>query len=375
MDEFRHLLVKLIEDGAGLRHLALVAAEAMGPLGHYERTLEDILGSTRLTYDQVRAEVSELEQSINHLEPLIDQLRRGFGDRLKGDIERIVSLFGARHGLSRFLHDELDSYINSANLTSPRTIAGLELRKTRLTREWIGREGGPREVWERELLKLNEELDLRIRDALSYSYTGSAYAQSQKLDLDSFKISPRSARTQAQQDDLAVKATSIMGTVFGVAGAAVTGVATTGLAGSAATVAGVSISTALGLALAPVGLGMAAAGIYAWSRHRRQRRSSLDMMRREEVNALDEDALEAAKWFTVATLAIGDDLVERAAERIAVHVAELRAMVLRRKDTLNAPEERQRKDHIEALSAMCKEAASLSGSLRHHAAAVPDIVH
>jgi hypothetical protein len=368
MDEFRRSLGGVIQDGAGLRHLAIVAAEAQVCLGRYERPLQDILGATRLTYDQVRVEISELERSIAHLGPLADQLRRDFGERLRTDIERIVSPFGTRHGFGRFLHDELDDYINSANLMSPRAIAALELRKTRLMREWIGRKGGPREVWEQELLKLDGELDLRIREALSYSYTGSKVADSQKLDLESFKISSRGARTLAQQDDLAVKATSIMGTVFGVAGAAVTGVATTGLAGSAATVAGVTITTALGLALAPVGIGMAAAGVYAWSRHRRQRKSSLDMMRREEIDALEQDALEAAKWFTVTTLAIGDDLVEHAAERIAVHVAELRAMVLRRRDTLNAPEGRQRKEHIEVLSQMREQGASLSAILGRHIA-------
>jgi hypothetical protein len=116
----------------------------------------------------VRVEISELERSIAHLGPLADQLRRDFGERLRTDIERIVSPFGTRHGFGRFLHDELDDYINSANLMSPRAIAALELRKTRLMREWIGRKGGPREVWEQELLKLDGELDLRIREALSY---------------------------------------------------------------------------------------------------------------------------------------------------------------------------------------------------------------
>jgi hypothetical protein len=168
MDEFRRSLGGAIQDGAGLRHLAIVAAEAQVCLGRYERPLQDILGATRLTYDQVRVEISELERSIAHLGPLADQLRRDFGERLRTDIERIVSPFGTRHGFGRFLHDELDDYINSANLMSPRAIAALELRKTRLMREWIGRKGGPREVWEQELLKLDGELDLRIREALSY---------------------------------------------------------------------------------------------------------------------------------------------------------------------------------------------------------------
>jgi hypothetical protein len=115
---------------------------------------------------------------------------------------------------------------------------------------------------------------------------------------------------------------------------------------------------------------MAAAGLYAWRRHRQQRKTSLEVMRREEIEALNDDALEAGKWFTVSTLAIGDDLIERAAEAISRHSDELRAMVLRRTERLNAPESQQRREHIESLSAMAERATALNEELRRHVIAL-----
>jgi hypothetical protein len=373
MDELRRMLQAVIEEGAGLRHLAAVAAEASMVVGRYERPLRDMFASARMPYAQLQEEISELERNIAYLQPLVTQLRHEFGEQLKSDIERIVSSF-ARRGLDNYLQDELTDYINSANLLSPREVGQLEIRKTRFTREWIARDGGPLEAWEKVLELLDEQLDLRVSEALSRSYSKNESATYEQLDLELLKIS-RHVRTKAQQDDLAAKATSIMAAVFPMAGAVVAGAgAATAVGGSAAggavTLAGITASTALGVALAPVGIGMAAAGLYAWRRHRQQRKTSLEVMRHEEIDALKDDALEAGKWFTVSTLAIGDDLIERAAEAISRHSDELRAMVLRRTERLNAPESQQRRENIDSLSAMSEQATALNEKLRRHAMAL-----
>jgi hypothetical protein len=309
MDELRRMLEAVIEEGAGLRHLAAVAAEASIAVGRYERPLRDMLASARMPYTELQDEISELERNIAYLQPSVTQLRHEFGEQLKSDIERIMSSFG-RRGLNTYLHDELADYINSANLLSPREVGQLEIRKTRLTREWIARDDGPLQAWEKVLKLLDEQLDLRLSEALSRSYSKSESTTHEQLDLELLKMSRR-VRTPAQQEDLAAKATGIMAAVFPVAGAVVAGAgAATASAGGAVTLAGVTAST-LGLALAPVGIGMAAAGLYAWRRHRQQR-------------------------------------TER----------------------LNAPESQQRREHIDSLSAMSERASALNEELRRHVAAV-----
>jgi hypothetical protein len=236
---------------------------------------------------------------------LLDKLRNEFGGHLKGEIERIARSFAGRRGLAAYLHDELDGQIGSANLMSPRHISQLEIRKTRLSREWVERDEGPDIAWKSVLQGLDEQLEVWVQQALSRSYTKNESADYQQLDWESCKLTRRT-RTQAQQNDLAEKATGIMAAVFPVASAVVgtattaigTTTAVTGLSGStaagAAAGAGISAATVLGAALAPVGLGIAAAGAYAWHRHRQQRKSSLELMREEEINALDDDSKRCA---------------------------------------------------------------------------------
>jgi len=366
MDELRHALLAMINEGAGAQHLANVALGALPIVRPYERTLRDILLSAKIPHEHLQDEISELERRISQLRSIPAEIRQEFGERLKTDIQRIVLTFNERHGLAKHLHDELDPYIKSANLLSQLEVSQLDLRMTRLIREWIERD--PLQRWIHELRQLAERLRLRVASALSHSHADNSLSYNE-LDLELFSPS-RTPRTPAQQSDLAEKAASIVTATFSLAGAAATAIGTllavpaTGVAAAA----GVTAATTLGLALAPVGVVMLTTGIYVFRRRRQQRISSLEVMRQEHIEALDTQVVEAAAWFTKSTLEIGDDLIEKTAERIEVHIEELREMIRRRTERLDTPEVLEEREHIEMLTDMCDRAGMIRGGLERCAA-------
>jgi hypothetical protein len=366
MDELRSTLHEVIDAGAGAQHLSAVASAALKVIRPTERILGDVLASVRTPHDLLQSEITSLERLIQQRATMPQELRREFGGRLTSDIDRLIATFRARHGLARHLHEQLDSHIAEADLLSPRVAGELDIRTANAVRKWIWAEDGPYAQWTTIVERLADNLRARNHElALQSAENPFSYAV---LDPDTYESAPRT-RVSTGHAELTDKAAAVMTAVFPIAGAATATAGTltaTGVAGQvagAATIAGMAATTALGLALAPIGVTMAVTGFYVWRRRTQQRRTSREAMRAEFIEYLDIEARDAAAWFQENTQSIGTALIEQAAERIDAKINELRLMVARRRERLNAPAVRAERQYIDTLVRMCQQGDHLVTSL------------
>lgn len=343
MDELRALIGDMIEAGAGRRHIADIAGQAHSVIEPRVRVLRDMLEAERIPVEQLATERDRLDRRFDDLKESVDAVR----DQLEKSLERRLRIIerGFRR-LAPELHGALDERIKEADPRKARQENRLEVLKTQAIHDWLSGPDGADERWRGELDAFTKEVLIALRAALRATDRVDGLDRPSGLDLEQMiTAKPRARRTGTP--GLMQRLTALVGT-----------------GSSAASAAGMAAGALSGPALwASVGVAAGAAVAYAGFRVRARKVTSLDLIRQEWVDHLDEAAEQTRDSFLVAAELAGVELIDRSEEILFDRLNQLSSSIHVLDTRIAAPEIRDRRSLIERLEPRVAEGEDLVAGL------------
>ncbi len=343
MDALRHILLTMIEQDTGPRHVAAIASEARALLFPYQRTLSERLETERLPVDQLISQRTELDDRLRDLTLALDTTE----SRLRIMLDRRIRTAGrAFSRLAHHLREGLENEILEADLHKPRQANRIEIHRTQLIREWMTSPTGPLTIWEREREAFTNDVLLEVRATILASRPLSDLASAHGIDIDEL-TAPRSQRPASDTQDVVQLAAAVLGTLAPVA---------TGVATALGVLAGP-------LLLIPAAVTASAALTYATISFRKSKATSLDVLRREWIAELDSIAGEVERLFAAAAALAGGDIIARAIAILAERRDQLAHSLLVVQERIDQPETATRQNLITRLDPLCRDGEELLARL------------
>lgn len=354
MPELRRLLNGIIESETGPKRADAVAREAQVLVQRHQTALQAVLATERIPVDDLKGELDAVASRIRSF----DQDAEGVKARLSEDLRRRVAEAVQaldEAGLAGHLHEALDTRIRTTDLRKDRAVNEVEVHKTQVVWEWLSRDGGALETWEREFDTFKEGALEALRHLLGEAALPGGGDQGRGLTMDRLSL-PEFHRTDEESEDLISKASQLAGTIAPLAGTVVAGLSSTPWA--TAVLGAAAVPTLL-----PVGAAVAAAGLYGLRRHRLRVKSVLDVMRREAIDSLDKVPTDSKDWLVFQASLLGQKVIRHADEVIDDHRLQLLGSLRRLDERSREPEAIGQQDFVARLNASCAAAADVETRL------------
>jgi hypothetical protein len=343
MNDLRQALQQLIDREAGHRHIASAATEAKNTIGPLARELQQQVANERLPLDKLTQKLADQRRYLEHLATGIPELHEALETELDRRTKRAIQPF---RGLARHLHDQLDASIQATDLRVPRKANQVQVLKAQTLQRWLEAPDGPATLWTAQLAGFNADLRRRAEEQLQTEGPAEQSAIP-PIDLDSL-TEPRPTVKRRSPHDLVKNAAAVVGLTTPVAAAA-TWLGTAAGAGvvfpPAAVVAGGAAVVYLGVQLA------------------KKAATSLDLLRREWIRALDSEADDVRDQFLMAIAVQGQQLIENLDDSLDDYSRQVEDAADRIRDRINDPDNRMRKDLIERLEPLSRTGSDLTRAL------------
>ena len=237
MDDLRMTLKTLIDEGAGQRHLADIAAEASAIIMPRHRVIRGRLNAERLPFEELTAERSAIEEQLNGLDLIVAETKNHLEALLLQRIRTAARPFGR---LAAHLHEHMDKEILSADPRNPKEANRLEVRKSQITYAWMTGPTGPATKWESEFASFQRSASSYVQSKLGRE---ALLTTPPPLEVNQL-TAPRTVRRQMTASDLVQRTAIFVTAVTPIsAGAtwAVTAVAVSTIVWPAAALTGRSV--------------------------------------------------------------------------------------------------------------------------------------
>ena len=340
MGMLRGELAKLIETTTGHQHLDMVVSEVHSILRARHSLVQELFNTARRPLVELAAERSHLIRKGDELRDAIPSVRKDLTALLDGHLRRVSSTFGE---LARYLHDEMNAVIRSADVTKEREANRVAHLRDLKAREWIV-DSGPQQAWNRErdgfLMELRESVSRHLGDSHLVDPAQGL------VDLDALRVLP-SRRYTTSKVDFVEQASKFLGLSSAAAGVLI---------------------TALGLVSGPflalpAGATVASGIVYGFFRKRSGRATALDALRNEWIQELPDAAEQIRDSFLMQARAVGIGFIDRAEELLEQRVIEYAGQVRLAQSRLAEPDKFNLRQVVTALDPYCAAGGEILKSL------------
>ncbi|WP_165485489.1 dynamin family protein [Protofrankia symbiont of Coriaria ruscifolia] len=316
MDTLRDRLHRLVESGAGDRHLVQVADEARRLIRRRHRPIRDIVDAHQVSVDELASQQAAVAERLERAASSAEGMRAELADELERAIRVGQRPFA---DLPQELHCGLDQLIDEGKLDAEH-VHEIDVRQVQIYTQWMVGPDGPATVWQRQLEQLDAKGRTLLRLALGDDATGSQLVSPEPLDS---RLPPPPADARGVMSVYSL--VQIAAGTVGVAGPFVGGAA--------------ALMTSLSLAsiALPVGAAVAAAiGIAKITEVLKERESVIKKARSERKRMIDEQAKQAREDFVDAARSQGQMLIDAVEEHLEQHRARLHATLAQIMDRIDA---------------------------------------
>lgn len=345
MDSLRGSLDELIRRETGQPHLAKVADEARGLLGHRLSRLSERLQTERLPIDELEGRLADQAAALQRLDAAVPRLRAELEDDLREHIKRASRPFNR---LPAHLHAGLDARILDTDVRRPTLAHRIQVDKNHLLQNWLEAEpDGPAAIWERQLERFKRDLVRKVEAEVGAGDPARGLPQ-YAFDINELSL-PLPRRVPATAQDLLQQTALFLGISAPIVatGSYMAGLVTVGFAvPPTAAVLGVS------------------ALVYMGIKHRKMSRTSLEVTQQEWIAGLEAEAKELRESFELATGLRGKELIDDLVDRLERHRMELEDSMDRVRERMAEPETQDQQELVEELQSTVAEAEGIVAGLR-----------
>ncbi|MFJ7076099.1 hypothetical protein [Streptomyces sp. NPDC098781] len=344
MDDLRQAIENLISTGSGTRYLSAVAAEARYLIGRRHEVLDQRLQTERLEIDDLKERLENQRREVERVDALLPTIREELERKLHHRVERATRPFGH---LAAHLHSALDADIRETDLMRPAKAHQIQVSKAQTLHTWLEAPAGPVTLSAQEYAAFKQDV-VHLVDRHFHDRELTGNLPEFVFDVDDVAI-PQQERRPATRPDVVQRAAALVGIVTPVAAG---GGWMFGLA-------------AAGTLVPPAGLiaGLAAL-VYLGVKARRGRASSLDILREEWIQRIDEEVPAVRDQFTLAISVRMTEIIDHLTDNLTLyreHLEESSALIRAR---IDQPENQARQEIIDELEPLCTEAAGHLDTLR-----------
>ncbi|SFE74078.1 hypothetical protein SAMN05216251_10522 [Actinacidiphila alni] len=352
MDELRRRLTDVIEGGAGQRHLADVAEEAMRLVRRLRRPIADTLATHRVSVADLDRQQHIVSERLDRVKRETDKVLSELRNESEGALRTVRRSFG---GLAAALHAGLDDLIDSGDLKAEH-VSEINVRQVEIFSEWIAAAGGPDQTWQRQLAGLNDRAATGLR-----LIRGTDTRESQLVAWEAFDGRAVLLSNDGRQPMSAYGVVKTAATTMGVVSPVVGGVAM-GLAGlSLAAVAfPVAATVAAAIAMAKI------------TDVVKERESALQKARTYRKQLIDGQADRIRDSLVAAAKEQADTLIDAVEAHLVRYRHRLERTLAQIADRVAAPDSVASRETVLRLGPVEERASEIIASLRAIADAAED---